>query len=320
MTADAPKRRRGRPLKLLVGDPFAAPSVDQQRWGSLVTALAAVELRRSGGQPLLLGEALAERMFPTDDWPRYTAPHDPPGRGAAIRNADGRAHEAVERWLRQRSDLPWRQSIDTAQRARKVRQWGERHRGLAERLEAFAAAPHDPAVVAAAAEALGKMPPEPRLPGQTLLEPDPEHPDPEREPDPERLTPERLREAPGGDPAERDTTAAAAKELAADCRRVAADVNEWLEENDTRYGRRALAHTVAAIVADLFNAAGAGGAVVFNRQSAIAAGAGPRGPVGAYCVAVEAALKALDPRLSTSWRTAAETVCADRTASADAGG
>lgn len=312
MTADAPKRPRGRPLKPLAGDPFAAPALDRRRWDSLVTALATVELRRSGGKPLLLGEALAEAMFPTDDWPRYTVPHDPAGGGAAIRNADGRAHEAVERWLRQRSDLLWLQSIDAAQSAGEVQRWrkrhrGERPRGLAERLEAFAAAPHDPTLAEAAAEALGKMPPDAQLPDHAPLQPDPE-----------RLTPERLRKAPGGDPGERDATVAAARELAAECRRVAADADEWL--NDTRHGRRALAHTVAGIVADLFDAAGAGEAVVFKRQGAVAAGRGARAPEKPYCIAVEAALKALDPHLSISWRTAAEAVRDARRASAGAGG
>lgn len=303
MTADAPAAAPGRPLTPLGGDPFAAPPFDRQRWADLVTALATVKLPRPVHGRRLLGEALAETMFPTDDWPRYTISHDPPGGGAAIRNADGRAHEAVERWLRQRSDLPWRQSIDTAQRARKVRQWGERHRGLAERLEAFAAAPHDPAAAAAAAEALGKLPPEPRLPGQAPLQTDPE-----------RLTPGRLRKAPGGDPTERGATAAAAKELAADCRRVGADADEWLKENDASHGRHPLAHTVAAMVADLFDAAGAGKRVRFARGGNSAAT--DEGPANAYCRAVEAALEALGIE-AKQWRSATEAIARARRAEGD---
>jgi len=310
MTAEAPKRPRGRPLTPLVGDPFAAPPFVEERrkrWADLVTALAEVQLRRLVNGRHLLGEALAERMFPTDEWPRYTVPHDPPGKGAVIRNADGRGREAVDRWLRSRTgpepiearipehkmekpwplpklDLPWLQATAAAQHEGTVRQWGERHLVLADRLEAFAAAPHDPATARAAAEALDKLTPEP-LPGAR---------------------------APLATPR-------GAAMLAADCRRVAADVGEWLEKNNTRHGRRAFAHAVADVVADLFDAAGAGDAVVCKRQSAVAAGAGPRGPVGPYCVAVEAALKALDPHLSTSWRSAAEAVCERRKATATGG-
>lgn len=293
MTAEAPKRRRGRPLTPLVGDPFAAPPFVEERrkrWADLVAALAEVQLRRPVNGRHLLGEALAERMFPTDEWPRYTVPHDPPGRGAVIRNADGRGQEAVDRWLRSRtgpepiearipehkmekprtlpkSDLPWLQASADTYREGAVRQWCERHLVLADRLEAFAAAPHDPATARAAAEALDKLTPEPLPAARAAL-----------------------------------ATPQGAAMLAADCRRVAADVKSWLKDHDASRGKRLFARAVAVVVADLFVAADAGEHVRFAKGGGAATGSGP---ANAYCRAVEAALTALGVEPG-EWRRAAE--------------
>lgn len=283
MTAP-PKRSRGRPLTTLGGSPFAAPPFDEERrkrWVDLVDALAEVQLRRPVNGRHLLGEALAERMFPTGDWGRYTVSHEPPGEGAVIRNADGRGHEAVERWLLHRN-LLWLQAIDAAQRRGAVERWRRAHARLADRLVAFEDAPHDPATARAAAEALDKLTPGPLPAARAAL-----------------------------------ATPRGAAALAEGCRGVAADVKSWLEDHDTSRGRAAFAHAVAAVVADLFDAAGAGQHVRFARQ-----GQGQsdpaRGPANAYCKAVAGALEALGAPPGR-WRYAAEAVCADRAGIASEG-
>lgn len=283
-------------MKPIGDDPFAARPYDRTVWDRLVSALAAAELPEPVNGRDLLGEALAERMFPTSDWARYTAPHDPPGEGAVIRIADGRGHDAVGRWLLSRN-LPWLYAIDAAQRKGEVRHWRKAHLRLAEALEAFSWSPADAAAAQVAAHKLSCLPPDPALTGQLFLLPDPD-----------RLTPERLLGTPGGDPAERSAAASAAAALADDCRRLVSDVDDWCADHDTSRGRAAFARAVAAVVADLFDAAGAGQHVRFGREGNAEA---ERGPVGPYCTAVRAALEALSAPPGR-WRYAAEAVCADR--------
>ncbi|WP_415392942.1 hypothetical protein [Paracoccus sp. SJTW-4] len=272
-------------MKPIGGDPFAAQPYDRTVWDRLVSTLAAVKLGEPANGRNLLGEALAERMFPTADWVRY---RDTDGREQ--RRAGGRGHEAVERWLLSRN-LPRLRAIDGAQREGKVKRWRVAHLRIAEALEAFSRSPADAAAAQDAAHKLSCLPPDPALTGQPLLLPDPD-----------RLTPERLLGTPSVDPAERSAVAAAAAALAVDCRRLVADVDDWCAENDTSRGRAAFARTVAAVVADLFDAAGAGHHVRFARQGQSDPA---RGPANAYCKAVAGALEALGIDRE-HWRRAAE--------------
>ncbi|WP_162630739.1 hypothetical protein [Paracoccus endophyticus] len=297
-----PKRPRGRPPKALGANPYDAPAVPRAARTALVEALVKAPAPRGGVRP---AAALAEA---TPDWPRYRSAD-----GAPHRNADGLEREAVERkaverWLRRQPDLHWLAAIEARQRdSDAVRSFGAVHQRVAQALEAFAADPQSETALAGAARSVALLPPDPAPPvGQRRLAPDPE-----------RLTEERLLAAVG-DPAALAVLAPVALTLAADCRRVADEVEKWRAENAIGGGRAAVARDVARVVAAFFDAAGMGERVRFARDNS---GKGDRrGPANAYCSATAAALAALDlgGEESGVWVRSAAEVCSERAAAAGA--